>query len=212
MRPEPLRGPAQRADARANREAILAAAARLYADRDPAIPSIDIAKAAGVGRATLARHFPTPQSLRLAVFEQLIEQIERIASSLPDGPGVLPLFIGRVIDLFDDNAPLVDLIRSARDPRAGTDDLVERLRAAVTPVLWRAREAGVIDTEVDAEDFRLLIFMASSATRTHPGPDARARIARLVWNALRRSFEQPPPAPPAEAPPAEAASTEQGSG
>lgn len=47
-----------RADARRNRERILAAALELFAEREPCVPMEDIARAAGVGVGTLYRHFP----------------------------------------------------------------------------------------------------------------------------------------------------------
>ncbi|MEV4621160.1 helix-turn-helix domain-containing protein [Asanoa sp. NPDC049573] len=49
-------GPSERADAARNRERVLAAAAELFASRGPQnVTMDDIAKAAGVGRATLYR-------------------------------------------------------------------------------------------------------------------------------------------------------------
>jgi AcrR family transcriptional regulator len=52
-----------RADARRNREAIVAAARELFADNGPATPMDDIAARAGVGVGTVYRHFPTKEAL-----------------------------------------------------------------------------------------------------------------------------------------------------
>ena len=58
-------GPFMRADALANRERILDAAATLAADRRVSMAAI--AAAAGVGRSTLYRHFPTREDLNRAL-------------------------------------------------------------------------------------------------------------------------------------------------
>src|SRR5690349_24379351 len=54
--------PARRADARRTRERVLEVAARLLADA-PGTTMSDLAAAAGVGRSTLHRHFPTRRDL-----------------------------------------------------------------------------------------------------------------------------------------------------
>jgi len=57
-----------RADGRRNREALMAAAAKVFAEAGPEAPLDDIARRAGVGNATLYRHFPTRRDLLAAVY------------------------------------------------------------------------------------------------------------------------------------------------
>src|SRR5258708_19110255 len=54
---------AMRADARRNRQLILAAADEAFAAEGIGVPIDDIARRAGVGAGTLYRHFPTKESL-----------------------------------------------------------------------------------------------------------------------------------------------------
>src|ERR1700679_1242967 len=71
----------QRSDAAQNRESILAAA--LDALTETADASLNsIAKRAGVANATLYRHFPTRQSLILAVYQEEGRQVAIAADAL----------------------------------------------------------------------------------------------------------------------------------
>lgn len=58
-----------RADARRNRELIIAAAATAFAEDGPSIPMEEIARLAGVGVGTLYRHFPDREALVLAAVQ-----------------------------------------------------------------------------------------------------------------------------------------------
>lgn len=89
--PEPSR--AERADAARNRERILAAAERLFAERGAESVTMDeVAQAAGVGKGTLFRRFGDRAGLALAVLgareRELQEMILR--GPPPLGPGAPP--------------------------------------------------------------------------------------------------------------------------
>jgi AcrR family transcriptional regulator len=106
--------PRQRADAVRNRAQILSAAELLFSERDPRTITMDqIAKAAGVGRATLYRSFPD----RSAVATALLDEHERrlqgqmIYGPPPLGPGAPPAerlsaFYFAVLDLLQRHLPL----------------------------------------------------------------------------------------------------------
>ena len=65
--------PTQRADARRNREAILAAAREALCEGGCQCPIEDIAKKAGLGVGTVYRHFPNKEALLDALMEQRFE-------------------------------------------------------------------------------------------------------------------------------------------
>jgi len=62
----------QRVDARSNRDRILVAARQTFATRGNEVPIASIARAAGVGVATLYRHFPTRSELQTQACAQHI--------------------------------------------------------------------------------------------------------------------------------------------
>ena len=64
-----------RADASRNRDTLLAAATRAYATADTEPSMRAIAREAGVGIATLYRHFPTRESLVDAVYHDQVERL-----------------------------------------------------------------------------------------------------------------------------------------
>jgi AcrR family transcriptional regulator len=82
-----------RADAARNRARVLAAAERLFAERDPTTVTMgDIASAAGVGRATLYRRFPTTTAIAEALLDEHERELQRslLKGPPPLGPGASP--------------------------------------------------------------------------------------------------------------------------
>jgi AcrR family transcriptional regulator len=70
-----------RADARRNRERLLAAATAAFA-AGSAVPLESIARAAGVGIGTLYRHFPTREALVEAVYRAELAEVSASAAEL----------------------------------------------------------------------------------------------------------------------------------
>jgi AcrR family transcriptional regulator len=105
----------ERADAARNRARVLAAAADLFATRDPRTVTMDdIAKAARVGRATVYRRYPDTWSIAVALLDEheraLQEQLLR--GEPPLGPGARPAsrlaaFYAAMVELLDAHADLV---------------------------------------------------------------------------------------------------------
>ncbi|MFE7383948.1 TetR/AcrR family transcriptional regulator [Streptomyces zhihengii] len=121
LRPDGLRAaddqpcaPPRRADAERNRTRILAAAEQLFARQDPRTVTMDrIAKAAGVGRATLYRSFPDPSSVAVALLDEHERTLQGrlIHGPPPLGPGApagerLAAFYLAMLDLLEQHLPL----------------------------------------------------------------------------------------------------------
>ncbi|MFI9410232.1 TetR/AcrR family transcriptional regulator [Nocardia gamkensis] len=105
----------ERADAARNRAKVLAAAAELFATRDPRTVTMDdIAKAAGVGRGTLYRRYPDTNAVAVALLDEHERalQAKLLSGPPPLGPGApaaqrLAAFYAAMVELLDAHAHLV---------------------------------------------------------------------------------------------------------
>ncbi len=162
----PHERPPERADALRNRQRVLAAAERLFATADPASLTMgDIARAAGVGRATVYRRFPDTASVATALLDEHEKRLqhELINGPPPLGPGAPPgerlvAFYAAMIDLLDRHLHLAlgaevgsarfatgaygfwrlhvrSLLEQARVPHV--DALVDALLAPLAPDVYR---------------------------------------------------------------------------
>jgi AcrR family transcriptional regulator len=112
--PGPDQPPRLRADAARNRERVLAAAEQLFATTDASrVTMEDIARAAGVGRATLYRRYRTPASVAMALLDEHERQLQAaiLGGSPPLGPGADPAprlaaFYAAMIDLLQQHLHL----------------------------------------------------------------------------------------------------------
>jgi AcrR family transcriptional regulator len=76
-----------RVDAARNFDAILAAARALFAEQGTDVLLADVARRAGVGAATLYRHFPTREDLAEAVYVAEVDDLCRYGEELAASRG-----------------------------------------------------------------------------------------------------------------------------
>jgi len=170
-----------RADARRNREAVLAAARELFAEQGVEAQMPDVARAAGVGVGTVYRHFPTKDDLVAALVAQ---RFERLADKVREGlemddpwEGVAELirFAARI--QADDRA-LCDVMGSrgelmyASALAVGLPELTDRL-------VKRAQRSGKLRRDLTWEDIPMIACGLGPITQVETGP-AIGRWPRLV--------------------------------
>lgn len=98
-----------RADARRNREALVARAREIFAAGDEGVRYDDFAGMAGVGTGTLYRHFPTREELAAAVYQQEVGTLCELARTLQatlSASEALAAFLHRMVDYIDVNRRL----------------------------------------------------------------------------------------------------------
>jgi AcrR family transcriptional regulator len=160
-----------RADARRNRARILAAAEEVV-DREGFDASLEeIARLAGVGSATLYRHFPTRGELLEAVFhDRVVTLCEKAAASAndPDPVSALSVFVHALGSyVVSTNGLASVLAATAAAPDAGDLDgesCFRMMSEAGAPLLRGAQDAGraAPETTID-EVIALVISIALTA-------------------------------------------------
>ncbi|MFF3289103.1 TetR/AcrR family transcriptional regulator [Streptomyces sp. NPDC003023] len=166
---ETRRTPRPRADALRNRERIVSAAREMFVEFGPDVPLDEIARRAGIGNATLYRHFPERvvliREVVLAVMSRITEQVDAASADESDPFAALRRFVHAAAD--ERIGALCPMLSGAFD----TDhpDLHigrERLEEAVRGLVEAAQSAGRMRTDVAVGD---LLVALSQLTRPLPG-------------------------------------------
>ena len=151
-----------RKDALLNRERLLLAADAMFREHGIEVSVGEIAAAAGVGRGTLFRNFPTKDALIAAVLaERLGEALQigrQFLESDPDDAEVTFTYVAGLVELQEKNRALLQAV---------TDDFLvsvpelQRVHSALLELLGalldRGKRAGAIRPEATATDLMMLI-------------------------------------------------------
>lgn len=163
MSDEAVRTP--RRDATRNRERLLAAARRLFAEQGADVALDEVARAAEVSRTTIYRNFDNREQLAATLFEDNVAYIERRAAELGDAPdAVVTLFDFVLAEQFE-NRSLSRVLSGAEI--AWLAGLSARVVDAFRPLLDRGREAGIVHEAVDVDDLVVAFSMAAGAIADH---------------------------------------------
>ncbi|WP_308249739.1 TetR/AcrR family transcriptional regulator [Sphaerisporangium fuscum] len=174
-----------RADARRNFDRIVAAAGAVIAEHGAEASLEEIARRAGVGSATLHRHFPTRQALLEAVFKDRVEALCAKAGDLltaPDPGEALFTWLRAVGAHAAANRGLgAALMRDGGDPTLG-GTCHDKIVTAGERLLTRARAADAVRPEIDVT--RLLKLVGAISVATEQEPDGRAEADHLLAIAI----------------------------
>ncbi|MEW2136831.1 TetR/AcrR family transcriptional regulator [Streptomyces sp. NPDC005409] len=161
--------PRPRADAVRNRERILAAAREAFVEFGSAAPFDEVARRAGIGNATLYRHFPDrPTLVRhvvLFVMDRVTASAEASLAEEPDAFAALCRFTHTAID--ERIGALCPMLSDGFD-RDHPELLAAStaLESAVETMLAAGQDSGLIRTDIGAGD---LMVALSQLSRPLPG-------------------------------------------
>jgi AcrR family transcriptional regulator len=172
----------QRADARRNFDALLAAARDAFATKGVEASLEDIARQAGVGIGTLYRNFPNRQDLMHAVYFGEIEELCIAAEEAADLPPweALTTWLHRFVEYAATKRAIWEsLNRETENFKAAR----EAMYAAGTPLFERAQAAGAARKDVSFDD---LLRMVSGLTAAgFVDQDQRDRVLAIALEGVR---------------------------
>ena len=178
-----------RADARRNRELLMAAALEAFTERGADDTSLEeIARRAGVGIGTLYRHFPGRTALLEAVYTDqvaaLCQRAGELAASRSPG-AALAAWMREMVEFGATKQNLTSALAADYDKDAPVfsacrDDLL----AAATALLTRAQQAGAVRPDVRPLDLLRLSHGVAAATARGDDPEQAERLLSLMLNGV----------------------------
>lgn len=184
--PKPLR-----ADAERNRQAIIGAAARIFAEQGTSVTLEHIAEVAGVGVGTIYRRFPSVEALVTVVLEEKIrryaDRSEQAAREARDDAGAA--FSGFVFFMLEQQATDLAFSELVLSPR-GASDLFRsetgRALDASLELVERAKAAGVLRDDFDHSDLYLMLNANAGIVRGmgRTAPDSWRRFGQYMLQAF----------------------------
>jgi AcrR family transcriptional regulator len=187
-----------RSDVARNRRLLVEAAIESFQELGWDVPLDTVARRAGVGNATLYRHFPTRDDLYEAVFAVLHERLGHVLEHYEDASDGWQALQGLIIEIYE-TAPVGPGVGSPAEERLDTSP---SLRAVVTEVgdaldrvLRLAQSQGSVRADVDLEDLGLLLESVKPvfAVSARVAPDLWRRHLVLLLDALRAGAASPLP-------------------
>ncbi|MEW2451670.1 helix-turn-helix domain-containing protein [Streptomyces parvulus] len=176
-----------RADARRNRERLLAVAGEAFAERGEGASLDDIARRAGVGVGTLYRHFPTRQALLEAAYLDRIEAIaaraDVLAAERAPGEALLEWLAELGAGMLRVRG-LKALLGTAVDTACG-----ECVRGAAGRLVRAAQQEGTLRPDVEPVEVLRLVHGVVTAAESAAGDgttDVRRYLSLLMGGLERR--------------------------
>ncbi|WP_411978629.1 TetR/AcrR family transcriptional regulator [Streptomyces sp. N50] len=188
--PNDATAPTRRRDARRNRELLIEAAHAVFTEQGLHAPIDVIARRAGIGNATLYRHFPTRAALVDAVFRDLLTDTMAVgeqARGAEDAWAGLTGYLETVFAGLAADRGTNDLMTTHLDGVESLQAVHAHNRHTVELLLSRGRDQGTIRADVTPED---VLFTLAALGRTVPsltaaaGPDAWRRPLTLLLDGL----------------------------
>jgi len=180
--------PRLRRDAERNRQRIIAAAREVFQERGTAATLNDVAHHAGVGVGTVYRRFPNKEVLVDALFEDMVNAMERYvveALAVPDAWTGLLEALERMCELqaFDRGLREV-LLGMGRGPERQIQ-VEARIGRDFDRLLDRAREQGALRADAVGADMPVIQLMLGAVSEYTATPGLWRRYLYVLMDGMR---------------------------
>jgi AcrR family transcriptional regulator len=158
-----------RADASRNRERIIAAAREAIVELGPDVPLDEVARRAGVGNATLNRHFADRGELiRQVTLSVMASTAQRAEDALAEEADAFAALCRFVFEAAEERigalCPMLSEAFDRQDPVVAAE--VRRMEQLINALLERAQGAGQLRSDIAVGD---LMVALTQLTRPLPG-------------------------------------------
>lgn len=185
-----LLDPPLRADARRNYDALLTAADELFAANGPDVALDEIARRAGVGNATLYRHFPDRRDLLVAVCVSEVQALCTLGEQLNAQPDAERALTGWLRAYITHVSAKHGLAAAFATGRREDSELVAACQTAVeaigTSLLRRAQDGGTVRADITLRDVITLVNAIAMATEKTEEDEADRMLA-IVLSGIAQS-------------------------
>jgi AcrR family transcriptional regulator len=192
-----------RADARRNRERVLEAAEKLFAEEGLKVQIEQVAQRAGVGVGTVCRNFPTKQTLVDAVLTSRCESLladARLSLAEPDAGTAFQRFFALMADFQARHLAFAEEMAADMDLPTSVLPVKESLHQVVAELVARAQACGAIRTDIGPGDMVMLFsgIAHAAALAGECEPTLRQRYLTIVMDGLRPADATPLPGHPVD--------------
>ena len=172
----------QRADARRNFDALIAAAREVFAEQGADASLEEVARRAGVGIGTLYRNFPTRQDLFERVYIGEVEDLCTAAQEMADLPPweALAAWLRRFVGYIATK-------RALKEALSAESTVFATCRAemynAGTPLFDRAQASGEVRPDLTFDD--LLRMVSGITSATFADDEQRDKVLEVALDGVR---------------------------
>ena len=178
-----------RADARRNRQKVLAAARAVFSEHGREAQMDDVARRAEVGVGTVYRHFPTKEALIEALMVDSFEAIAAQATAsleIEDPWEAFTSVLWRGAEIMAGDRALSEVFASIPGAMDDASATVDGLRESTSTLMRRAQAAGVLREDALIDDVPMIMCGIGSATKKeHTCSAPWRRHLAIVLDGLR---------------------------
>lgn len=181
----------ERADARANRERLVAAAREVFAERGIDADVKEICERSGIGVATFYRNFATKDDLVAAIIEEVLGEVSEIVDEAERQSGAeaaIDAMIIGALAFVERHQELARALRASGAKHIG-DDRFSVVTQRLEEMVVRGQDDGVVRRDIEPRF--LTDYIAASnmlyleILESWPPTQAREWMRQLFWSAIR---------------------------